>query len=166
VATGVAEACFEAADAGPRRPTDVKAMSGVILAVPDRPDCAARVLAAAARLAELTRSTRINVLAIRTPPIATILPTEEILTRRDELRIRNDEQARTHALKAIYDAWSAGDAVAIDTVTEWVDVEGMADELVDEWGRRADFIVLKRPSVHWLEGSVTPRAVCAGVRAS
>jgi nucleotide-binding universal stress UspA family protein len=126
-------------------------MSGVILAVPDRPDCAARVLTAAARFAELTRSTRINVLAIRMPPMATILPSEQILTRRDELRIRNDEQSRTHVLKGTYDVWSSGDEVAPDTVTEWVDVEGMADELVNEWGRRADFIVLKRPSVHWSE---------------
>ena len=78
-------------------------MSGVILAVPDRPEVAPRVLAAAACLAELTRSDRINVLVVRTPPSSTILPSEEILSRQDELRIRNEESQRADALKQIYD---------------------------------------------------------------
>lgn len=56
------------------------AMSGVVLAVPDRPGFAPQVLDAAARLAELTRSSRISVLVIRTPPDSTILPSEEILS--------------------------------------------------------------------------------------
>ena len=56
-------------------------MSGVILAVLDRPEVALRVLLAAACLAELTSSGRINVLAIRTPPASTILPSEEVLTQ-------------------------------------------------------------------------------------
>jgi len=32
-----------------------------------------------------------------------------------------------------------------DVATEWFDVEGRADQIVGEAGRRADFIVLKRP---------------------
>src|SRR5882757_1798114 len=84
----------------------VKAMSGVILALPDRPDVAPRVLAAAARLAELTGSSHINVLAVRTPPLSTILPSEQILSRQDELRIRDEERHRADALKRIYEAWS------------------------------------------------------------
>jgi len=63
-------------------------MSGVILAVPDRPEVALRVLAAAARLADLTGSGRVNVLSIRTPPLSTIVLSEEVLTAERERRIR------------------------------------------------------------------------------
>lgn len=122
-------------------------MSGVILAVPDRPEVALRVLAAAARLAELTDCSRINVLAVRTPPTSTILPSEEVLTAARERRVREEENKRRDALKRIFDSWSRGTPASNLTV-EWVDSEGLADQLVDEWGRRADFIVLKRPMDH------------------
>ena len=49
-------------------------MPGVILAVVERPAVAARTLAAAQNLAELSNAGRINVLAIRIPPLETILP--------------------------------------------------------------------------------------------
>jgi nucleotide-binding universal stress UspA family protein len=120
------------------------AMSEVILAVVERPEAAPRMLAAAARLAELTGATRVLALAIRIPPITTIMPTEEILSRKDEIRIRAAEQARANALKRIYDPWAA-QAQAGGLTTEWVDVEGRADEIVGEWGRRADYVVLRRP---------------------
>jgi nucleotide-binding universal stress UspA family protein len=119
-------------------------MSGVILAVVERPAAAARTLAAAQRLAELTGATRINVLAIRIPPIATILPTEQVLTRQDEIRIRAEEQARADALKRIYDIWMPT-TQSQGIVSEWSDMEARANEVVAECGRRADFIVLKRP---------------------
>src|SRR5271165_1965902 len=121
------------------------AMSGIILAVPDRPEAAPRVLAAASCMAELTRSARVNVLAIRTPPISTILPTENVLTADQERRIRDSERQRADALKRIFDGWSRG---AMSLKTEWIDVEELADEAVSEWGRRADFIVLQRPPDH------------------
>jgi len=120
-------------------------MSGIILAVPDRPEAAPRVLAAASCMAELTRSARVNVLAIRTPPISTILPTENVLTADQERRIRDSERQRADALKRIFDGWSRG---AMSLKTEWIDVEELADEAVSEWGRRADFIVLQRPPDH------------------
>jgi nucleotide-binding universal stress UspA family protein len=125
-------------------------MSGVILAVPDRPEVALRVLAGAARVAELTGSGRINVLAIRTPPSSTILPSEQILTAEHELRIRNEEGQRAKTLKQIFDDWSSTVSPS-NVTTEWADIEGLADQLVDEWGRRADFIVLKRPMDRQLE---------------
>ena len=122
-------------------------MSGVVLAVPDRPDIALRVLAAAARLAELTDSGRINVIAIRTPPASTILPSEEVLTAEHERRIRDEESKRTDALKQIFDSWSRA-RPASKFIAEWADSEGLADQVVGERGRRADFIVLKRPMGH------------------
>lgn len=129
---------------------DVKSMSGVILALPDRPEAALRVLAAAACLAELTSSARINVLAIRTPPASTILLSEEVLTREREQRIRNEESQRVDRLKELFESWSQA-APASSLKTEWADVEGLADELVVEWGRRADFIVLTRPTDRQLD---------------
>ncbi len=119
-------------------------MPGVILAVLERPEVAPRVLASAGRLAELAGAIRINGLAIRTPPIEMIMPTEEILTRAEEIRIRTEEQHRADTLRAIFDVW-AGTAPDQRIVREWSDREGRADEVVGEWGRRADFIVLKRP---------------------
>jgi nucleotide-binding universal stress UspA family protein len=125
-------------------------MPGVVLAVADRLDAAPRVLAAAACLAELTHSTRINVLVIRTPPLATILPSEEVLSRQNELRIRDEERQRANALKGIYDDWVHATSVC-NMATEWFDLEGLADLLVAEWGSRADFIVVKRPTIRQTE---------------
>lgn len=121
-------------------------MSGVILALPDRPESASRVLDAASCLAELSGATRINVLAIRTPPSATILPSEEVLTQRDAQRIRAQEQSRIDRLKSVHDARAAASPSAV--AGDWSDAEGLADVLASEWGRRADFIVLPRPAGH------------------
>lgn len=119
-------------------------MPGVILAVVERPEMAARVLTAVGWLADLTGAARVNVLAIRTPPLATIMPTEQILTREQEARLRAGEQHRIDALEAIFDAWT-GTAEGRRIAAEWHDTEGRAAEIVGTWGRRADFIVLKRP---------------------
>jgi hypothetical protein len=120
-------------------------MPGVILAVIDHPEAAARTLAGAGRLAELVNSVRINVLAIRLPPMAAIVASEEVLTAAHEARIRADQGQRVAALKAIFDPWSATPA-ARGIVVEWSDVEGRVDAVVGEWGQRADFIVLRRVS--------------------
>ena len=119
-------------------------MPGVILAVVERPAVAAWTLAAAQNLAELSNAGRINVLAIRMPPLETILPSEEILTREQEARIRSCEQERVDELRGIFDAW-APDAEEHGIIPEWCDIEERADSAVTEWGRRADFVVLKRP---------------------
>jgi nucleotide-binding universal stress UspA family protein len=119
-------------------------MPNVILAVLELPEVASRVLAAAGRLAQLTGAVRINGLAIRIPPIETVMRTEEILSEKAELRIRAEEWQRADRLKTIFDAW----AVTVTpgaAVTAWDDVEGRADKVVGEWGRRADYVVMKRP---------------------
>lgn len=125
-------------------------MSGVILALPGRPETARQVLEASARLAELTGSVRSNVLAILTPPLSTIMLTEEILTREQEKRIRADENCRADALRHIFEDWSRGTS-ASNLIFEWAVAEGLADELVIEWGRRADFMVLTRPTHRQLD---------------
>lgn len=119
-------------------------MPGLILAVLEHPEMAAHMLSAARCLAVLTSAARVNVLAIRMPPIEAIMPTEEVLSRNEEIRIRAKERYRADALKAIFDAW-AETTHRRGVATEWFDVEGRADKVVEEWGRRADFILLKRP---------------------
>jgi nucleotide-binding universal stress UspA family protein len=130
--------------AGRDRNQKVTPMSEVILVVVERPEASARMLAAATRLAEITNARRVIVLAIRIPPIATIMPTEEVLPRKEQMRIRAEERARTNAIKLVYDGW-APQAQGNGITTEWNDLEGRADEVVGESGRRCDHVVLSRP---------------------
>lgn len=119
-------------------------MSGVILALVEHFGSALQTLAAARTLAGLMGSARINVLAIRVPPETTIMPSEEVLTRYHAGEIRAREQARVAGLQAAFEAWAPA-ARAPGIAIEWADIEGPADTLVAEWGRRSDFIVLSRP---------------------
>jgi hypothetical protein len=49
----------------------------------------------------------INVLVARVPPASTILPSEQVMTRGREVRLRAQESTRSAALKATFDAWNA-----------------------------------------------------------
>jgi len=120
-------------------------MSGVILVMLDHPAAASGLLAATRQLADLADGAHINVLVVRTPPGSTILPSEEVLTRGKEARLRAQEEARVAALKAIFDAWNAT-AEAPRSAANWLDIEAAAPGLIVEWGRRADLIVLERPA--------------------
>src|SRR5664279_5320728 len=118
-------------------------MPRVILALLDHPGSANGLLAAARRLAILAGGARINVLAARVPPASTILSTEEVLTRDKEARLRAAEATRVAALKAIFESWTATYGAA-----DWLDVEAVAQDLIAEWGRRADLIILEQPGQH------------------
>ena len=113
----------------------------------DHPMAASGLLAAASRLADLVGGAHINVLVARVPPASTILPSEEVMTRGRETRLRAQESTRTAALKATFDAWNATTTGPLDSV-RWLDFEAVAHDLIVEWGRRADFIVLERPGQH------------------
>ena len=122
-------------------------MSGVILALLEHPATAPHILAAAHGLATRMGHARINVLAVRMPPDATIMPTEEVLTQRQASEIRAREQHRVQALHVAFTAWEP--AVREPRIgIEWTDIEGLADALIGEWGRRADVIVIDRPGRH------------------
>jgi nucleotide-binding universal stress UspA family protein len=114
----------------------------VILAMLDHPTAANELLAAAGCLADLVGGAHINVLVARVPPASTILLSEEILTSDKEARLRAQEETRVASLKATFDAWKATETR--DGV-DWLDIEAVAHDLIVEWGRRADFIVLERP---------------------
>ena len=120
-------------------------MPGVVLALVEHPEAAAGTLAAARALAALMNGARITVLAVRVPPEA--LPAEEMTTSHLGATFRAAEQARIDALKARFEAWAA-EASAPGVAIGWADVDGLADTVVAEWGRRADFIVLGRGGRH------------------
>jgi nucleotide-binding universal stress UspA family protein len=114
------------------------AMRGVILVILDQPETAPALLRAAARLADLLNGAAVHALIIRTPPRATILPTEEMLTKQWEDRIRAVEQAREAALTEVLHEWTqhANRAANLSVV------EAIASDVVASRGAAADFVVI------------------------
>lgn len=121
-------------------------MSNVILAVLTRPEIAPAVLAAAERLAVLLGGARFEVLVMRVPPISTILPTEEVMTREQEQKIRDHENGRAAALHGIFESWATRHGGVAEP--KWIDEEGVTEALVKKWGGRADYIVVGQPADH------------------
>jgi hypothetical protein len=80
-------------------------MHGVILAILDQTETAPVLLRAAGRLAGLLGGAAVHALIVRTPPIATILPSEEVLTKQREQRVRAQEQARAVGLTEVFNDW-------------------------------------------------------------
>ena len=120
-------------------------MPGVILAVLDHPDAADALLAAARQLAVHSGATRINVLVVRAPPETQISPSEEVLTAQREETLRAAEAERAASLRASFDAWAAN---VTGTTNDWIDIDGIVELLIEEHGRRADFLVIEQPSRH------------------
>jgi hypothetical protein len=122
-------------------------MPGVILALLEHPESARATLDAAHALGTLMHAARINVLAIRMPPQATIVASEEVLTRHHAEKIRAEEQSRIAALQTIYESW-APTARATDRVVAWADEEGRIDTILGARGGGADILVVRRPLPH------------------
>ena len=120
-------------------------MDSMILTLLERPEAAAGLLAAAGRLAALMGGAGIRVLAVRLPPTATILPSEEVLTAEQEARLRDGERTRAARLRAIFEDWASRSSPG-DAWEDWEEVEGLAADLLRERGRRADALVLERPA--------------------
>ena len=119
-------------------------MASVILAVLDHPAAAQALLTAARRLAEDSGARRINALAVRAPPETMVSPSEEVLTEQREATLHAAEADRVAKVRHVFDAWVADMPAAIRT--EWIDIDGVAELLVEERGRRADCIVVEQPS--------------------
>jgi nucleotide-binding universal stress UspA family protein len=119
-------------------------MSGVILALLERPAAAGAVLDAARRTAKLMGATRINVLATRAPPIDILSAAEGFMTLPDDAPDREAEDSRIGALHDAFQVWASANRDGT-VAAEWVKLEGWADQLIDDWGDRADLIVLQRP---------------------
>lgn len=119
-------------------------MAGVILVVLDHPAATQALLHAARQLAEHCGAARINALVVRAPPETLISPSEEVLTEPREESLRAVEADRADKVRAVFDAWAA--TVPSGVQVEWIDTDGIAELLVEERGRRADYIVVEQPS--------------------
>jgi nucleotide-binding universal stress UspA family protein len=122
-------------------------ISSVILTVLDHPAAAGALLAAARRLALLTGARHVNALFVRAPPEACIAPSEEILTARREAELRAVEAMRCDAVRTSFDVWLP-DTEQAGIAVDWIDVDGVAETVVEERGTRADFLVIEQPARH------------------
>lgn len=119
-------------------------MPGVILAVLDHPAPAGSLLAAARCLADLTGASRITALLVRTPP-DTSIASEEILTAQREAELRALEAQRADAVRTEFDAWLPATEQA-GLTAEWIDIDGIAEQIIEERGGRTDFLVVGQPA--------------------
>lgn len=143
-AAGIHRGHTDAAAAG------ASTMGEVVVVVLNRPDEAEGLLDAGMRLLEIGGGGRLKALAVRMPPAATILPSEEVLTTSRAASIRAEQENWAGQLRAIVDAW-APPAQRRGIRTDWVDLEGDAASIVTDHGSRADAIVIARPGAHETE---------------
>src|SRR5208337_1239031 len=87
--------------------TGGRALGGVVLAVLDRPDTVGAVLSSAARLLSLGGGGTIQALAVRTPPVAELMATDQALTHAEEARLRASEEAWASEVRAMTGRWQA-----------------------------------------------------------
>jgi nucleotide-binding universal stress UspA family protein len=119
-------------------------MAGVILVVLDHPPATQALLDAARQLAEHCGAARINTMVVREPPETLISPSEEVLTEPREEDLRALEAGRAGKVREVFDAWAA--TMPSSVKVQWIDIDGIAELLVEERGRRADYIVVEQPS--------------------
>src|SRR5581483_9346004 len=67
------------------------------------------------------------------------------LTAQREETLRAAETERAASLRTSFDAWAAN---VIGVTTEWIDIDGIVELVVEERGRRADCLVIEQPSRH------------------
>ena len=125
--------------------TGANDMGDVVVAVLNRPEQAPALLDAGTRMLELRGGGRLKALAVRMPPAAAILPSEEVLTTERETALRAQQENWAGQLRRIVEQRSAADWQR-GVRTEFVDAEGDAAALVAEHGSRADAIVVARPA--------------------
>jgi nucleotide-binding universal stress UspA family protein len=121
-------------------------MAEVILAVLGRRHTVHAVLDAAHRLAALVGRASIVVLAVDAPPPAFPLAAEALMAELGDVSAsRRRDRMRIASLRSSFDAW-ASDVRQAGIVVQWNEVEGAEMEVVEAHGRRADFVVIARPT--------------------
>lgn len=118
-------------------------MSNVILAVLTEIESTPTVLSAAKQIADLLGGASIEALVVRLSPISTIMVTEEVLTADQAQEIRSHENKRAGLLKDAFDRWQ--ESKAGETKVKWISEEGVSAKLVNDWGKRADYIIVSKP---------------------
>jgi hypothetical protein len=109
-------------------------MPGVILAVLDNPAAAPRLLTAAGRLAELSNGAVINALIARSPPLASIIAGEQVLTKQREALLRAEEDERAARLAEVFRNWASDAQGAGHGVGHLIDVEALATDAIAQYG--------------------------------
>jgi nucleotide-binding universal stress UspA family protein len=132
-------------------------MPSVILTYLDQPSTAPALLSAAAHLADLLGDAAIHAVIARTPPEATIMPTEEVLTPQQADHIRARELSRAAALTAAFEDWRP----LANHPAHLADVEAIASDAVAQRGAAADFVVISRPDRH--PPGIDPPAIYAAL---
>jgi Universal stress protein family len=116
-------------------------MGDVVFAVLNHPGDVEALLEAGARLLEIGGGGSLTALAVRIPPEATILPSEEVLTAPRAAAIRAEQENWAGQLRELFDAW-ASRANRSSIRAEWLDLEGDIADIVADRGRRADLVVV------------------------
>jgi hypothetical protein len=122
------------------------AMAEVFLVVLRRADTVRALLSAAACLIAARSEAgegRIDALAVRLPPAATIVGTEEVLTPQIADAVTEREQERVATLRVAFDAWASQSPHGVTLA--WHDEEDDAEALVGRLGAAAEVIVLDLP---------------------
>ncbi|HVY14498.1 MAG TPA: CrcB family protein, partial [Rhodopila sp.] len=114
------------------------------VAVLNRPERADALLDAASGLLRTLGGGRITALAVRMPPVDTILPSEEVMTAERETSVRAEQEGWAQALRKRVTAWASIPGMPVD----FIDVEGDAAQIAADQGRHADAIVIERPEDH------------------
>lgn len=120
-------------------------MSEVILVVLWRPEAAAGLLREAGCLAGLAGGARINALAVQAPLGLTAFMADGSVPEAILERLSAEERDRVARLKTVFDGWAAGAGEACRSA-QWCSVEENPEAAVEERGRRADFILVARPT--------------------
>jgi nucleotide-binding universal stress UspA family protein len=119
-------------------------MPAVILAYLDQPASAPNLLRAAAHLADLVGGAEVHALIVRTPPEATILPSEEVLPTSQGERIRAHEATRAADLIGAFEDWRR----QATHPAYLAELEAIAGDVVAQRGAAADFVVIGQPERH------------------
>lgn len=120
-------------------------MPETILLLSREPDEAHSLLGAGVRLAANMGGARINVLAIRETVQVTPAGAATLVGRAGALiEAEDEEEERISALRQSFREWTTDKDARVDA--HWFEAEGDTADVVAQWGRRADAIVVGKPS--------------------
>lgn len=114
-----------------------------ILVVPFRAEAAEACLRAAADAAAALPSARLTVLHVRTDPAATILQTEEVMTREREAALLRRQKDAAAAVHAAWLGWQPN-----GPPSAWVEATGVPAECVVARAHDVALVVLPVPGQH------------------
>jgi nucleotide-binding universal stress UspA family protein len=120
-------------------------MTELFLIVPAELETVLGLFEAARLVANRVRPTRVDILMVRRPPIALIVPTDEVLGPEQFALLREQEAERAVELRQVFDSWAASGGAA-DLNCHWVEVENLPAEEVARRSNKADLILVGQPS--------------------